>query len=99
MARGIDVWRQIVKDWLKSEAIDRSQAWLARKAHCSESYLSLCLGGRVDPTDGFLYGLEAAMDIPRGTLVDAKAEKKATEGDWERVVTPGAPSPDESHHD
>lgn len=66
------MWQQIVKDWLKREDIDRSQAWLARKAKCSESYLSVCLAGHVEPTDGFLYGLEAAMAISRGTLVDTR---------------------------
>ena len=66
------MWQQIVKGWLKCEEVDRSQAWLARKAGCSESYLSLCLGGRLEPTDGFLYGLEAAMELPRGTLIDAR---------------------------
>ena len=69
------MWQQIVKGWLKSEDIDRSQAWLARKAGCSESYLSLCLGERVRPTDGFLYSLEAAMGIPRGTLVEARIDE------------------------
>ena len=68
------MWQQIVKGWLKSEEVDRSQAWLARKAGCSESYLSLCLGGRLEPTDGFLYGLEAAMELPRGTLIDARID-------------------------
>ena len=66
------MWQKILKGWLKSEEIDRSQAWLARKAGCSESYLSLCLGGRLEPTDGFLYGLEAAMGITRNTLVYAR---------------------------
>ena len=68
------MWQQVVKDWLKRKDIDRSQAWLSRKAGCSESYLSLCLSARVEPTDGFLFGLEAAMDIPRGTLIAAKTK-------------------------
>ncbi len=73
------MWQQAVKDWLKSDKVERSQAWLARRAKCSESYLSLCLGGRAEPTDGFLYALEAAMEIPRGTLVNLRrsAEREA----------------------
>lgn len=67
------MWQQVVKDWLRSEDVDRSQAWLAKKAGCSESYLSLCLTSHVDPTDGFLYGIEAAMEVPRGTLVNLRA--------------------------
>ena len=79
------MWQQIVKNWLKREDVGRSQAWLSRKAGCSESYLSLCLSARVEPTDGFLYGLEAAMDIQRGTLIAAKtktslATKEAEKG-------------------
>ena len=68
------MWQQIVKDWLKSEDVDRPQAWLAKRAGCSESYLSQCLNVHVEPTDGFLYGLEAAMTVPRGTLVDVRRE-------------------------
>lgn len=66
------MWQDIVRDWLNSEAVDRSQAWLARKSRISESYLSLCMRGHAQPTDGILFKLEAAMDIPRGTLVNAR---------------------------
>ena len=81
------MWQQIVKSWLKREDIDRPQAWLARKASCSASYLSLCLRGRLEPTNGFLYGLEAAMGIPRGGLVEAR--KRVQEDEYRRpAATP-----------
>ena len=80
------MWQQIVKDWLKREDVDRPQSWLAKKARCSESYLSLCLGGRTEPTYGFLYGLEAAMDIPRGTLVAAKSGRRLTDDEYRRPM-------------
>ena len=66
------MWQQTVKEWLGSEEIDRSQAWLARKAGCSESYLSRCLTRQAIPSDAFLFALEAAMGIPRGILVEGK---------------------------
>ena len=64
-------WQYLTRRWLRQS--DRTQAWLCRQARLSETQFSKQMRGHRQIDDFDLGRLEAAMAIPRGTLVDARS--------------------------
>ena len=63
-------WQDLTRRWLRQN--DRTQAWLCRQARLSETQFSKQMRGHRQIDDFDLGRLEAAMAIPRGTLVDTR---------------------------
>ena len=86
MVIGNDIqgWKDIVLAWLKRE--DRSQSWLSRRAGLNPNYLSALLNDIRRPGIKALTKLEDAMDMRKGTLVEANAQvRMAIEAEEGRV--------------
>lgn len=66
------MWRTKVQGWLEEN--QRSQAWLAQRAHLNPSYLNRILKGVYEPSEKTIARLEKAMDLPLGTLASVNVQ-------------------------
>ena len=67
------MWRQKVREWLERE--ERDQAYLARHAKISESYVSNLMTGKVQPSLETLRKLEEVMGMEFGELMKLREPK------------------------
>ena len=57
------MWKKIVTDYLLRQ--ERSQAWLASKAHVTPAHLNRCMNDHSEPSAQLLLRLVAAMNLYR----------------------------------
>ena len=70
------MWKKIVEERLEEE--ERTQTYLARRAHVSVSHLNRCLAGHSEPGIITLTRLEDAIGLDRGTLFKDEGEAYVT---------------------
>ena len=70
------MWKKIVEEWLEEE--ERTQTYLARRAHVSAEHLNRCLMGHSEPGIITLTRLEDAIGLDRGTLFKDEGEAYVT---------------------